>query len=329
MSLWSQQLVPLTDADGRLRGVLSDGDVRRAILRGESLDGPASAIMNDHPLTMAAGHRDRGRAIFLLRERRLRWLPIVDDDGGFVELWTLEDLLRFSARGNLAVIMAGGLGTRMAPLTDTMPKPMLPVGGRPLLEHIVDQFVRQGFRSIVISVAYRKEIIERHFGDGAGFGADIRYLHEDRRLGTAGALSLLPEPPDAPVVVMNGDILATLDFGALIDAHDASGAAATMVVRRHEERIPFGVAAVNDARELVSLEEKPVLSFLVSAGINVLSPEAVARIPKGEFFDMPDLHRELLRDGRRVLTWETEGYWRDVGNLKEYRQANRDMLDSL
>lgn len=323
---WSQQLLPIVDADGRLLGVVSDGDIRRAILQGKALDQAVASIMNSRPVTLLAENQDRGRALFLLREHSLRWIPLVDSQGKFVELWALEDLLQFQSRKNMVVIMAGGLGARLMPLTNDMPKPMLPVGGKPLLEHIVENFVRQGFRSFTFSVNYKKEIIEDYFGDGRRFGASIHYLHEEERLGTAGALSLLPQGLDAPCIVMNGDILTTLDFGKLMENHIQNNAVATMVVRRYRQQIPYGVISVDDDAQMVSIEEKPCFSFLISAGINVLSVSAIRYVPSA-FFDMPDLYRRLLEEKQPVQTYETEEYWRDIGNLQDYRQANHDITD--
>ena len=322
---WRQQLLPITDENGRLLGVVSDGDIRRAILKGEGLDQSVKIIMNTNPIVLPLQSLDRGKALFLLRENSLRWLPVVDEAGIFINLLSLEELLPFQSRNNLVVIMAGGLGTRLVPLTNDTPKPMLPVGGRPLLEHIVERFIHQGFRSFAFSVNYKKEIIQDYFGDGSRFGASIQYLHEDKRLGTAGALSQIFQKIETPCIVMNGDILTTLDFGNLLDAHIESRAIATVVAHRHTEQVPYGVLTANEKFELISIEEKPSFSFLISSGINVLSPQAIERVPKHTFFDMPDLYRELINEKLKIQIYETKDYWRDIGNLQDYRQANIDM----
>lgn len=326
---WCQQLLPVVDENRILLGVVADGDIRRAILRKSSLEQVAQDFMNRNPLVINSSRWDLGNALFLLREHGLRWLPLVDGDGRFLEMLTLDSLIRFQARNTPVVIMAGGLGSRLAPLTDEMPKPMLPVGGRPLLEHIVDQFVRQGFRRFIFSVNYKKEIIENHFGDGSAFGASIRYIEEEARLGTAGALTLLPENLESPFIVMNGDILTTLNFGDLVEAHLSGGAMATMVIKSHSENVPYGVVTVDESGYLLGIEEKPLYSFNISAGINVFSGEVVKLIPARQYYDMPDLYLALLDRHKKARTYLLKCYWQDIGSISDYNQANTDILDHV
>lgn len=318
------QMALVTDTEGRLLGVVSDGDVRRAILRGFDLQTPVSAIMNSHPITVTAGE-GHGTALVRLRSLDLRYIPVVDAADKVLDFWSVEQLLRFHALPNPVVIMAGGLGTRLAPLTEDVPKPMLPVGGRPLLEHIVQHFASSGFRQFYFTVNYRAEQIKDYFADGASFGVSIDYVHETKRLGTAGALSLLPERPTLPTIVMNGDILTRLDFGAVLAQHSQSAALATMVVKQHAIQIPYGVVSVGSNDSLVSIDEKPQHTFLISTGINVLSPEAFAYIPHGQYFDMPEIFTALVQAKKATQVYEMQEYWLDIGRMADYRRANEEI----
>lgn len=324
---YCQQLMPVIDDGGHLLGVVADGDIRRAIIAGQTLDKPVSSIMNKNPVCIQAEKWDIGKALFLLRSHSLRWLPVVDVKGRFVRIWSLEDLLQLQSRDNMVVIMAGGLGTRLAPLTNDIPKPMLPVGGRPLLEHIVMHFARQGFRSFVFAVNYKKEIIEEHFQDGSSLGVSIHYLYERKRLGTAGSLALIDYELDAPFIVMNGDILTTFNFGILADTHKNNNSYATIVTRQYVHKVPFGVVREDSENRLLSLEEKPEISFKISAGINIFSPAAISLIPKDSYFDMPDLYKAIMARGYEIKTCPCADYWCDIGNLKDYQKANNEIMD--
>lgn len=322
-----QQLVPVVENDGKLVGVVADGDIRRAILRNPTLDQEANGFMSHNPIVINLAQWDLGKALFLMREKRLRCIPVVDEFGRFQEMLTLERLIQFQARNTPVVIMAGGLGSRLAPLTDEVPKPMLPMGGHPLLEYIVNQFIRQGFRRFIFSVNYKKEVIRDYFGDGAKFGASIHYIEENMRLGTAGALTLLPADIESPFIVMNGDILTTLNFDKLIETHIHSDALATMAIRSYKETIPYGVVSVDEKGYLANITEKPHYSFNISAGINVLAKDILSLIPENKFFDMPDLYKEMVENQKCVKTYILDCYWRDIGNIKDYNQAKKDILD--
>lgn len=319
----SCQVALIVDEHGVLQGIVSDGDVRRAILRGEDLQTPVARIMNSKPLSVRLGEGP-GAALILMRDNMLRYIPVLDADGRLIDVWSIEHLLHFNALPNSVVIMAGGLGSRLAPLTEDIPKPMLPVGGRPLLEHIIQHFINTGFRRFYLSVNYKAQYIIDHFQGGTAFGASINYLREDKRLGTAGALSLLPELPTTPTIIINGDILTRMDFSALLHAHNQTGVAATMVVKEHAIQIPYGVVSVNEQGLMTGIEEKPHHLFSISAGINVLSPEAFAHIPKDTFFDMPDLFSALIAAGSLPAVYKTEDYWLDIGRLADYRKANEE-----
>lgn len=314
------QMALVVDADRRLLGTLSDGDIRRGLLAGMKLSDPVERCMFRTPTTALQGE-SREAILRKMRQCVLHQIPVLDHNGRVVDLKTIDDYLAVPARENWVVIMAGGIGTRLKELTRETPKPMLRVGDRPLLEIIVSRFVEQGFRRIWLAVNYHAEQIEKHFGDGSAFGAEVCYLREDKRLGTAGALSLLPQAPALPALVTNGDLLVTVDYGEILEAHVGSGAAATMAVREYEYQIPYGVVrTVED--QISGLEEKPVHQALVNAGIYVLSPEAVARVPRDTFFDMPELFAALIGDGKPVRCHRINGYWLDIGQYEDYNKAN-------
>lgn len=321
----AQQVAMVLAADDQLAGLITDGDVRRALLRGLGLDAPIDRVMNARPTTARA---DTTRDDMLAEMRRLsiRHLPLTDAEGRVVGLTTDHDLFGCEKRDNWVVLMAGGLGSRLSPLTDDCPKPMLPVGNRPLLQTILEKFIADGFHRFYISVNYKAEMVKAHFGDGSKWGAKIVYLHETHRLGTAGALGLIPERPDAPVIVMNGDLLTKVNFQQLIDFHTQHSATGTMGVREYEFQVPYGVV-VTDGHRIASIDEKPVHQFFVNAGIYVIAPEMLDRVPAGEFYDMPTLFSEMLRLGRETAVFPIREYWLDIGHLADYHRANGEYLE--
>jgi dTDP-glucose pyrophosphorylase len=303
------------NADGRLVGVATDGDLRRALLRGAGLDDPLAAAVTRDFVALGRSH-PRAEALDLMRARRIDAVPVVDDDGRPVGLHLLHAFIEPVARPNWAVIMAGGRGTRLRPLTDEVPKPMLRVAGRPILERIVLHLVGSGIERIFISVHYLASVIEEHFGDGHGFGAQIEYLREAEPLGTAGALGLLPAPPADPLLLLNGDLVTSVDIGALLAFHEAGGHAATVGTRRYVHAIPFGCVALEGDR-VVAIEEKPAVVRQVSTGIYALEPRAVALVPRDRPSTMPELIERLLAAGERVGGFEVEDDWVDVGQREQ------------
>lgn len=318
----SRQIALVVDAERRLLGTVTDGDVRRGILRSIGLDQPVSRVMNPAPLTVKAT-QGREAALRLMRERAIHQVPVLDSDGRVVRLETLDDLLRVDTTDVWVVLMVGGLGTRLLPLTETTPKPMIPVGGRPLLETIIEGFAAQGFRRIFLSVNYKAEVFEQHFGDGSAWGVQIEYLRETGAIGTAGALSLLPERPRHPVVVMNGDLLTRVNFRQFLDFHREHRARATMGVREYGFQVPYGVVTT-DGQRLVSISEKPVQKFFVSAGMYVLEPDVVDLIPKDRPFDMPTLFENLLAGSGRASVFPVREYWLDIGRIDDLQRAQDD-----
>jgi dTDP-glucose pyrophosphorylase len=317
------QIVLVVDEQTRLLGTVTDGDVRRAILRGVGLDQPVSMVMNQNPLTVPSSTTQEA-AMALMRARAVHQLPIVDDDGRVIDLITLDAALRAMREETIVVLMAGGLGSRLRPLTDSTPKPLLPIGGRPLLEITISTLARQGFGRFFVSVNYKADMFRHHFAEGKNFGVEIGYLEENERLGTAGALRLLPERPSAPVLVMNGDILTNLDARQLVLFHRQQGTAATMCVREYEWRIPYGVVRMADGR-LSEFEEKPSRREYVNAGIYVLSPEAIAQIPPEGALDMPALFRQVAQTIGPPAVYPLREYWLDIGHLDDLQRAQDDI----
>lgn len=309
------------DGDHHLEGVLTDGDIRRALLAGAPLDAPVRDWMTRNPVSAPVAADDQTVA-GLMSLHRIRQVPILDETGRLVDLQLDEALNRAPDLQLHAVIMAGGLGTRLRPLTDRIPKPMLPVGDRPLMEFIVEQLRRSGIRRVSVATCYLPEKIKAHFGDGQAFGIDLDYIAEDQPLGTAGALGLLNKPQE-PLLVINGDILTRIDFEAMLSFHRSHNADLTVAVRQYDLQVPYGVIECDGAL-VRGVQEKPVFQFLVNAGIYLLEPSVHALIPGGRRFDMTDLIQNLLDHGRRVVSFPVVEYWLDIGRHVDYEQAQED-----
>jgi dTDP-glucose pyrophosphorylase len=314
----------VVDGDGRLIGSVSDGDVRRGFLVGKSLQSPVGEIMNTAPLALTEGEVPT-TSLSRMRERGIRYVPIVDRARHPIRIVTAEDLLNPQLESADIVLMAGGLGTRLKPLTDQVPKPMLPVGGRPLLEVTIGNLRQQGFRRFHLAVNYKADLIEGYFGNGQRFDVEIRYLRENEKLGTAGALRLLPERPAGPLIVMNGDILTTLDARVLLAAHQTSGAPATLCVRDFTWRLPYGVIKLDPAGQYSGIEEKPLRREMISAGIYVLSSQALAHVPDCGLCDMPTLLEIVAQRIAPVAVFHLREYWLDIGQLDDLRRAQEEI----
>lgn len=316
------QIAMVVDADSRLLGTLTDGDVRRALLKGSSLDMPARDVMNSSPTVAHAGEDLRIR-LPELRNKQIHRIPVVDVRGRVVGLQLFEKLSQPQLRDNWVVLMAGGLGSRLRPLTDDCPKPMLRVGEKPILETILLSFIEQGFRNFYISVNYMGDLVRAHFGDGSRWGVTICYLVEDRRLGTAGALSLFPQKPTEPFFVMNGDILAKVSFNAMLEFHEDAAAIACVGVRQITHTIPYGVVRL-DGHRMLDIVEKPEEKVFVSAGIYLLAPAVLDHIPVSKFFDMPTLLQTLVKSGLSTVGFPIHEYWLDIGRMEDYARAHED-----
>lgn len=312
-------IVLVEDVSGVVAGTLTDGDLRRAILGGATLESPVDAFIQRNFVSVGPDV-SRAEVLDLMRSRWFSQIPILDAGRRVVGIHTLHEILGGTPRHNWAVVMAGGRGERLRPLTDAIPKPMIPVAGRPILERIVLHLVSFGIRRVFLAVNYRAEVIERHFGDGAAFGCGIEYLREPLALGTGGALSLLPGRPTHPVLVLNGDLLTQFDVGGLLAFHAHGGYRATIGIHEYAHTIPFGVIRA-DGDRVNELREKPTEIWQTNAGIYVFDPDLIARVPRETSFPLPALVEECLARAEPVGGFRIDSDWIDIGRHTELERA--------
>ncbi len=316
------QIAIVVDGENRILGIVTDGDIRRAILKGITINEPVHRLMAKNP-TVAMIWEERIDILKKMTANEIHQIPVVDDKGIVVGLETLDKMLKPDSQDNIVVLMAGGQGSRLLPLTEKCPKPLLKIGPKPLLEIIVDNFREYGFRKFYFSVNYRAEMINEYFGDGTRWGIDVQYIHETKRLGTAGALGLIPERIDKPIIVMNGDLLTKVNFEQLLVFHNKNQAVATMCVRDYEFIIPYGVTRIED-NNLMGINEKPTHHCLINAGVYVLSQEALDLIPEDTFYNMTQLFEKLLEQGKKTAVFPIREYWMDIGQIADFERANTD-----
>ena len=312
-------LALVVNSERKLLGTVSDGDARRALLRNAGLGDAIQGVMNTSP-KVARADEPEGRILDRILAQHLRQMPLVDAAGRVVGIRVLDELVKPATRPNWAVVMAGGLGERLRPYTATVPKPLLMVGNQPILERMLRQLRTHGFERVFVSVNFMADKIEGYVQDGSAFGLQVDYLRETSRLGTAGSLSLLPERPDAPIVVMNADLLTELSFSSLLEFHREERAALTMCVTTYEIQIPYGVVEAEGSR-VRSIAEKTRHTWFVNAGIYVLDPMCLDLIPRAEPLDMPSLVQKLLTRGDIVASFPIRESWLDIGQLHDYQRA--------
>lgn len=316
------QIVLVLDESDTLLGTVTDGDIRRGLLRGLTLDELIERVMSSNSLVVPP-EMSRDVVLQLMHANRFRQLPVVDANYKVVGLHLWDEIATPPERPNLIIIMAGGLGTRLRPHTENCPKPMLPVAGKPMLEHIIERAKAEGFVRFVISIQYLGHVIKDYFGHGERLGVSIEYLNESEPLGTAGALSLLSPRPDLPFVVSNGDVLSDIKYGKLLDFHSRHDAVATMAVRLHEWQHPFGVVQTQGVN-IVGFEEKPIARTHINAGIYALSPEALDVLSTNNYCDMPTLFEQFQAQGKRAVAYPMHEPWLDVGRPDDLKQANAE-----
>jgi len=318
----AMKIALVVDEDEKLIGTLSDGDVRRAILNTKHLDDIIDEIYFREPTTVNI-NETKENIINICVAKNIQQIPVVDDHGKVVSIKLLDKLLKPSVYLNTVVLMVGGLGTRLRPLTENTPKPMLNVGGKPILQTIVENFANYGFKKIVMCVNYKSQMIQDYFGEGKKFGVEIEYIFEEKRMGTVGALSLLKNKPEEPFFVMNGDLLTNVNFEHLLDFHVKNKAMASMCVRAYDFQVPYGVVNI-EKENIISITEKPIHKFFVSAGIYMLDPRCIDLIPSDNFYDMPELFENLIARKEKTVSFPLREYWLDIGRMEEFEQANRD-----
>lgn len=316
----AMQIALIVDENDKLLGTLTDGDIRRGLLKGLDLNSQIGSIIFKTP-TIAKISDTKEEILKIALAKKLHQIPIVDENGKIIGIQEIEELIKPKEKTNKVILMVGGLGTRLRPLTDNIPKPMLQVGNKPILQTIVEKFAEYGYINIVLCVNYKSKVIQDYFGNGSEFGVNIEYVFEEQRMGTAGALSLLNEKQTEPFFVMNGDLLTNVNFEHLHDFHISNNSIGTMCVREYDFQVPYGVVNVKESK-ILSIEEKPTHKFFVSAGIYMLSPDVLEHIPRNEFYDMPTLFEKLINEEKNIISFPLREYWLDIGRIEEYKKAN-------
>ena len=318
------QIALVIDKKGKLLGTITDGDIRSAIIKQSTMKSPVSLIMNSNPLTINDKVKNED-ILSLMTDKGLLHMPILNKDGTLCGLETLQHLIEKPIYDNPVFLMAGGFGTRLHPLTKETPKPLLKIGSKPILEMIIEQFISHGFHNFYISTHFKSEQIRNYFKNGEIHNITIQYLHEDKPLGTAGSLGLLPDNlPDLPIIVMNGDLLTKVDFINLLDFHYDHDSEATMCVREYAFQVPYGVVQI-DNYNIKEIKEKPVHKFFVNAGIYVLNKTLINKLDGKSYLDMTDLlDKELINE--KVNAFPIHEYWLDIGKIEEYERANREVF---
>lgn len=318
------RIVLVVDDQRKLLGTITDGDIRRGLLKGCTLQSMLSEVMNNAPKVVYFGE-DRAVIKRHMENLSVRQMPIVDSNMVVTGLETVRSLSEKTVFDNPVFIMAGGFGTRLKPLTDNVPKPMLKVGTKPILERIVESFVQAGFHEFYISTHYKAEMVKDYFGNGEQWGIDIHYVHEDEPLGTAGALGLLPDSiTKLPIIMINGDILTNIDYRNLIEFHEELGGVATVCVKEYDIQVPYGVVD-GDNHEVKRIVEKPVQRFFVNAGIYVLNPTLLEGKSGSSYMEMPSLLEELIQYGKKVTMFPIHEYWLDIGQMEEFERAQKEV----
>lgn len=317
------KIIMVVNANGLLEGTISDGDIRRGLLKGLDLGSPITDVIHRNALVVSP-NMERETVMQLMVANKIQQIPVVDDQRHVVGLHLWDQITTPQARPNMMVIMAGGKGTRLRPHTEHCPKPMLPVGDKPMLEHIIDRAMSHGFNHFMLAIHYLGHMVEDYFGNGAKMNARIEYIREQAPLGTAGALSLLTRQPEAPFVVTNGDVLTDINYADLLDFHIRQQAAATMAVRTHELQHPFGVVHTKGL-DIVGFEEKPVARTHINAGVYVLAPAALNVLRANEHCDMPTLFERLQVNGERTVAYPMHEPWLDVGRMEDFKRAQDEV----
>jgi dTDP-glucose pyrophosphorylase len=312
--------LPVIDEQNKLVGIITDGDVRRGILN-KTLE--LDSIINRNPITANFGtsHLIIKRQ---LRELHRRHMPIIDETGKLVDVVVLDNF-EFISKDNWVVIMVGGLGSRLGDLTKMIPKPMLEIGGKPILLGIIEHFKSQGFGKFVLCVNYKAEIIENYFKDGTWLGVKIEYTRETKRMGTAGALSLIDFEMEAPFFVVNGDVLTSINFEDFLDFHNVNNAVATMCVKSYVFDIPYACIDFNDNGDILALREKPSNEYFINTGMYILKPEILKKIPKNDYYDMPQLFDDLIEQAKECKAYRIDEYWLDLGRPEDLDKGQSDL----
>lgn len=315
--------VIVIDEDRKLLGTLTDGDIRRALINNLPLCSSIENIYNRNCKYVCGNFSEED--IQSILKMYIKVIPVVDTNKIVIDYVELKDFFyKEDSKENSVLIMAGGLGTRLRPLTDDIPKPMLKVGDKPILQIIIEQFRKYGYKNIFISVNYKSDFIKSYFRDGSDFGVNIKYIEENKRLGTAGAIRLAEKYLGNSFFVINGDILTNVNFESLMEYHTKHKFDMTIGSRSYEMQVPYGVICMKELC-VTSLDEKPIYNFIVNGGVYVLNPNIIKNIPKDEYYDITQLINMLINENRRIGSFPIEEYWMDIGKIEDYHKANEDI----
>jgi dTDP-glucose pyrophosphorylase len=309
--------------NNQLLGVVSDGDIRRAILNNHTINDRIDGIYSRNYKYMSK-IESKKKVIEYMLKYKIRQMPILDENKRLEDLYFLDDIISYEPKDNYVFILAGGLGTRLRPLTEKTPKPMLKIGDKPMLQHIIEQFREYGFKNFIISLNYKGEIIEEFFKDGREFDINIEYIRETKKLGTAGSIALADDKLKKPFIVINGDILTGVDFDCFLNYHIDNDFKITAGVRNYEIKVPYGVM-VAEGSIIKSIEEKPEYTFHINSGVYAVNPEVIKYIPKDQFYNMTDLITDVTKDNHKSGIYQITEYWTDIGQMEDYKRANEDI----
>jgi len=313
------QIAIVVNKKGKLLGTLTDGDIRRGLLKGLDINSSIKSIVYKKPL-IAKENDSKDKVLKIALSKKIYQIPVVDKNYKVIGIHVLDELIGPKKKSNLVVIMAGGRGMRLRPLTKNIPKPMLKVGDRPILQTIIEKFIESGYDNFVICVNYKSKVIIDYFGNGKKFGAKIEYIHEKIRMGTAGAVSLIKKKIKEPFFVINGDILINLDFEKMLNFHQEHNSKATMCIKEYNVKLPYGEVKVKQ-ENIDTIEEKPEHKFFVNAGIYILNPKCIKLIPK-KFFDMTSLFKKMINKKEKIVSFPLGENWLDIGRSNDYDKAN-------
>lgn len=313
----------VVDEEKHVKGIITDGIIRRAILKGYKIEDSIEGIYSSE-FKSVNKLVTKKKVKELMLKYKIRQVPLLDDEGKLMDLYFLDDIISYDKKDNFVFILAGGLGTRLRPLTEKIPKPMLKVGEKPILQRIIEQFKEYGFRNFIISLNYKGEIIEEYFKDGKEFDVNIQYVRETKKLGTAGSIKLAEDKLNKPFIVINGDILTGIDFDAFLNHHIKNEFDITVGARNYEMKVPYGVMITDDLL-IKSLEEKPVYNFYINSGVYVLSEKTTGYIPKDEFYNMTDLIEDVIKETGKSGVYQITEYWSDIGQMDDFKKANEDV----
>jgi len=314
----SFRIAIIVDKKDKLLGILTDGHIRRGFLKGLDINSSVKSIIFKKPI-IAKKKDTREKLLKIALSKKIYQIPVVDSNGKAIGIHVLDELIQPKNKSNKVVIMAGGKGMRLRPLTKNIPKPMLRVGKKPILQTIIEKFKESGYENFVICVNHLSKVIKNYFGNGTKFGVKIEYIHEKKRMGTAGALSLFKTKLTEPFFVINGDLMINLDFEKMLDFHNENNSKATMCIAEYNLELPYGEVKLNNEK-IVSIEEKPIHKIFVNAGVYILDPKCIELIPK-TFYDMPSLFKKIIANKKKTISFPIHEYWVDIGRFDDYKKA--------